>query len=226
MEIGNLDRLLWIINFINEDIVKLKKANFIKLLIEMREYVPGLPIRLQLHQKVPDEIAFTYYFIEDTPRMRDVILGIQKQIKNVFDELFKRKNKFIEKTTMEFEDIFNWTSEISLAVGQGNIWLMHEMDKFLEYEIAKLIVNCSPYSSIYDKVETVDLPEDSIIRSLKNLKKCGAPGCEKYFWQAFKKEKNFCSNKCAWRAYSKEKRSKEKKANAPKGGTLKKRKGN
>ena len=41
--------------------------------------------------------------------------------------------------------------------------------------------------------------------NLKNIK-CHAPNCKNFFWQAHKKEKNYCSNKCAWRAYSAAKR--------------------
>jgi len=70
----------------------------------------------------------------------------------------------------------------------------------LEYEVADLIFRCSPEIGPHIKY-----------RSLANFKKCQLPTCQKYLWQVHKKEKNYCSNKCAWRAYAAFRRAEKKK---------------
>jgi len=106
-----------------------------------------------------------------------------------------------EKNVGSLGEVMEFKGERYVTAGDNRIHVFSGRGwPSLMFEIAKLIHDCSPV--VEEKGEKY--------RSLKNLKKCIAPGCNNFFWQAHKKEKNYCSNKCAMRAYVKAKREAEK----------------
>jgi hypothetical protein len=226
-EKGKKQKLIWIIDFINLDIDELGTGDFLKLLAEITGKLRNLPFFIlpsrpesreelsdQLHKVGPGGIIVDkivekrgleneLLFYEDTPKIRELIKSIQGRLRNFLEEIYKAKDKPWDNFLHIFQNHFN------VMVGNGGITVFQVPGPFaLEYELAQLIFDCSPPS---DKaIEGFA----ELVRSLKVLKRCQAPACTKFFWQAHKKEKNFCSNKCAWRAYSKFKRDEEKKDRA------------
>lgn len=227
-------KLLWIINFINLNIDELGTGDFLKVLAEIQGKLRNLPFFIlpsrtkseeelsdQLRKEGPGSILVhkpgtmlvyrakkrglekKLLVYEDTPKMRELIKQIQARLGNFLEEIYKAKDKPLENSLLSFQNLF------VVMVGNGGITVFQVPSHFdLEYELAQLIFDCSPPS---DKA-IEDFTE--LVRSLKVLKRCQAPGCTKFFLQAHKKEKNYCSNKCAWRAYSKFRRDEEKKDRA------------
>ena len=139
----------------------------------------------------------------DTLFWRNKVKLLHARIKALFDRIFEEK----EKRDLDYAvAILGFKATFSVHVYQGDIWAGHYSTKYaLEYEIAELIYRCSSPG----KISTL-----GVEHSLQNFKKCQNLGCQKYFWQVHKKEKNYCSNQCAWRAYSKFRRDEEKKDRA------------
>jgi hypothetical protein len=221
-------RLVWIIDFINLNIDELTTGDFLKILAEIQgklKYLPFffLPSRTDNKDQVSKQISeqlqkvkpgailvgriienmqikknLLYY--EDTPEMRELIKSIQSRLRKFLEEIYKPKDKPMNKSLLSFQNLF------VVIVGDGGITLSQVGSEYnLEYELAQLIFTCSP--PLAEKV----IPFSELVHSLAILKRCQAPGCDKFFLQIHKKEKNYCSNKCAWRAYSKFVRDEEKK---------------
>jgi hypothetical protein len=201
MEISRTKRkqLLWIIDFINKDIGSLGMGDFLKLLIEMGEILLDItPFFIGFIPKKGKKL-YKEFFREDTPTTRETVKSIQKKIRTVFEKLYEAKNK---KGAI-WTEILGYEARISVLVNRGTIIITEKPKNNFEYKIAELISDCSPRAGTH--------------RSLKNLKRCQAPigrggkqKCNNFFWQAYKKEKNYCSTRCVWRAYSFERRMAEK----------------
>jgi hypothetical protein len=88
---------------------------------------------------------------------------------------------------------------ISVSVGHGEISIHESISpRDLEFEFAKLLYATSP-------------KKDNLTASLDHVSRCQLEGCNNFLVKVHKKEKIYCSNKCAWRAYSKFRREEEKK---------------
>jgi hypothetical protein len=227
---SKIELLRWVIDFINCDIDKLTKADLAKLFIELLE-------KLNFEKKLPqiDGVGkdlmkeFTVKVLGGEKSLTEIreVLGAkkislnddsplwpplrgfakknQKIIRDVFEKIYEAKS-FSEITKRDqdrkYLTLFKFNANFIVYAGHNVLWVgTDRIFRALEYEIAELIYSCAP-----------DLGFE--LRSLNNLKKCQVPDCQKYFWQVHKKEKNYCSNKCAWRAYSKFKRDEEKKDRA------------
>jgi len=131
----------------------------------------------------------------DKPFWRKEVKSVQKRIRDFIEKIFEAKDKDLGDA--DSEDLLDFPGKFFATVDKGgqfyvgysSIGSKHD----LEYEIAQLIYDCSPPGGL----EFFGGPH-----SLQNLKKCQALRCQKFFWQIHKKDKNYCSNKCAWRAYA------------------------
>jgi len=234
-----MQRLLWIIDFVNQDIDNMPRADFVKLFIEMEERLkPRMEQKLigwkeidlalvksvvlgRLKGDLPPGSEKQLWGEKTKPidlddesflsLLRNRAKEIQKIVKNVFDKIYDMKT-FSEVDKRDkppiCENIFLFKATFSVEGGHGLIHVGPERFKqALEYEISDLIYRCSP-------VEQTQY--GSLFHRLDNFKKCKNSGCQRYFWQVHKKEKNYCSNQCAWVAYSRFRREEEKKDRAKK----------
>jgi hypothetical protein len=229
-----LQRLLWLIDFINLDIDRLSKGDFQKLLIEMGENlrpridIPGLwggKIRALLEQ------ALVSSWLKDAnlslpERLRDrfdsstliiFVKEAQRRVKTVFDKIYEMKDYSggdKEGENFSYIRVLEFNEKFQVTVGHGKIEVgPEEFAKGLEHEVAELLYRCSaPEKTGYT---------DTGFHDLSNLKRCQAPlgratdeeipRCGKYFWQVYNKmEKNYCSPTCAWRAAAWDRRQKAK----------------
>lgn len=222
-----IDKLLWILNFINQDIDSFKTGDFLKNLAEISYNIHRLPffmfpgsredfLKLKSREnflklkkgKEPLYEEGIARFVEDTPMMRDALKNIHTRLKSFLEILYDAKNKY-EKHTLDGVDalvthaVLSYKVNHTIRAGHGMLYLSGDVNKYdLEEELAELLYSCS---------EPAQTPfGESRGHILEKLKKCRAPGCNNFFWEAHKKEKNYCSNKCAMRAYVKAKRDMEK----------------
>lgn len=191
--IGDLDNLLWVLNFINQDIDKMKTGDFLKISSEMEEiFLRPCGINLWKDEKPEKKLKTNEGFI-DNSETRGIVKDTQKIIKEVVEWLYTPKPK---------SEVLRYPVEYFVQRFDGDLLVFKRdlegsTNKVLPAIVAELFYKCSSVSQENDF---------GFHRSLKNLKKCQAPECNNFFWQAHKKEKNYCSNKCAMRAYVKAKR--------------------
>jgi hypothetical protein len=208
---NKLARLVWIIDFINQDIDALSSGDFLKYLAEINDNVHNMPFYLDpgrredfyRHRKGRKTGGL---FVEDTPLMRETLKErVHGRLKTFLEELYKAKSnyKLYKDGIRAPRVILSNMIERDISAGYGEFSIYSIAGEYnLEEELAVLIYDCT---------EPVLVPHGPMDQhSLENLKKCQAPGCNNFFWQAHKKEKNYCSNKCAWRVYAKAKRDLEK----------------
>jgi hypothetical protein len=225
-------RLIWIIDFINLNIDELATGDFLKLLAEMQGKLRNLPFFIlpsrpkdrkeefhQLRNIGPGGIILSkaieklgrpvdFYYYEDTTDMRALMKSIQLRLRSFLELIYEAKDRSVDDPLE-----FLFKTNFGLRVAGESISLLPPKSKDdLEYELAQLIFRCSPTS------EKAGQGFGDFVHSIKILKKCQAPKrnalCGNFFLQVHKKEKNYCSNQCAWRAYSKFVRDEEKKARA------------
>jgi hypothetical protein len=210
---NELARLLWILDFINQDIETLGSGDFLKYLAEITNNLQNIPFYLNpgsredfyRHKKGKKTANF---FVEDTILMREKLKEVHTRVKIFLEELYKTKNihKPFKDGIPYHRDILSNMVERFVTAGSGEFLVGSMAGKYnLEEGFAELIYDCTePIKKPYGLSDYHDLG---------NLKKCQAVGCNNFFWQAHKKEKNYCSTKCAWRVYSKSKRDLEKEKN-------------
>jgi hypothetical protein len=249
-----MKRLLWIIDFFNLEIDKLRSGDFMKLLYEVSENFPREapfeharmnevekelqreimemqrlePVSSEEEKKeyeekpsglindffgnhpppTPREIASferlqARFSFGDTPFWRKAVKSLQLRIKTLIEKILEAKDKEMEEG--QVENILNLKMSHFFFMKNGDLMVIRSIRKFdLEYKILEFIYTCSPPGKIGFGVDY----------SLRNLKRCQVPECGKVFWQVHKKEKNYCSNRCAWVAYSRFRREEEKKDRA------------
>ncbi len=144
---------------------------------------------------------------EDSEKIRESVKADQSRAKDIFQEIYDSARQ-----TKQNRNIHTHEIQFTVRIGPGNIYVgpsskvyghafvnpfslevTNDLTWFdLKFEIAKMLYDCSDAS-------------DGMSRPLM-LKKCEAPkrngSCGNFFLEAHKKEKNYCSNKCAWRAYA------------------------
>ncbi len=208
-------RLTWIINFMNQNFDDLTPGEFAKLAIEAGENMNHL-FSLSLVQKI----------VEDDPSFKELSEQILQARKKIFPNIshpgdlrsqFKEEQKGLreflnklldaEKTSNSYAELLEYDPPPKFVNSmKGKIYLVpgNGGKNGLEYELAELIFNCSP-----------DQKTRAVLgSSFDYIKRCQREGCPNFVIQLHKKEKTYCSNKCAWRVYSALRRQEEKK---PKG---------
>jgi hypothetical protein len=133
-------------------------------------------------------------------RIKLVQANVQTVLENIYELSQKPKTK-----PLAFIDAYDREIRYVVSVGPGQIYVGPDLNGYgLAIEIGKLIYEASP-------------PGEGNYHTLK-IKKCQAPQrkglCGHFFLQLHRKEKNYCSNQCAWRSYSKFVRDEEKKDRA------------
>lgn len=182
-------RLAWIINFMNQDIDNLGAGDFLKISAEIEENIRSL-LLLPLTKKVKGgSLVYAPRLPPvNTPEWRNMIKGKQERLRSFLERLLEAKESSSVITLLKhnvYHEVYVSNGGIKIKpIGRGGE---------LEYEFAELIYECSP-------------SERMEFRSLDYIRRCQARGCKNFFVQLHKIDKNYCSNKCAWRAYSESKR--------------------
>lgn len=155
-------------------------------------------------EETPDYSPFNLPVLENrnllnlaSAESKSSINKIQKKLKIFLEKVFEAKNSFKKLSILIH---FPYPKEVIVQDGKMGIQLQKCSSHQLEFELAELLYECSPEQELNGW------------RSLKYIKRCGAPKgrggekCNNFFLQLHKKEKNYCSTKCAWRAYIRIKR--------------------
>jgi len=196
-------RLHWIVNFVNNDIDSLSKGDYFKTVAEIEINLKTLDFDAPI-QKFEKEGSFPPFNSDrprDTPEWRSAIQKIQQRLKKFLLKIIETKEGIPHLPIVISQHLTH-----TLQILNGKIMSFPRLGKKeLEYEFACLIYDCSP-----------DLGKD--YRSISYIKRCQAEECPNFFLQFYKKRKKYCSNECAWRAYSADRRSKEKKREKSKKG--------
>lgn len=194
-------RLAWIINFINQNIESIGDGDFLKLISEMGLNIKSLSALPWLHGTIKewgkdpailDMLEKVGLHLESFD-LRKQVQGFQSQLRTFLEKILNSKDSSQPEVITNYhgpaESVFVQADKINI--------LPSAQDEIpLEYELSKLIYECSPES------------DSAGWKSLNYIKRCQAPKgrkgerCQNFFLQLHKTEKNFCSTKCAWRAYS------------------------
>jgi hypothetical protein len=191
-------------------------------LVEIRENIKPIPFDV-FHDENGQIVIRSPVFAEDTPEKRKYLIEVQNRLRRFLERILKAKensknvrvtdNKIFKKRGKMildnkectygqgplFKKILEENRKVSVMIGDGGILVdMMPGEHALEFELADLLY------------ETLPPQKNGIYASLDNIKRCQFPKCHKFFLQVHKKEKKYCSNKCAWRAYSKKRRDKGK----------------
>ena len=191
-------RLFWIIDFLNKDIDGLGSGDFLKVAAEIGNNFNTLYL-LPFGRKFDEGVDSFFDFPDvpplDTPEWRGSIKEKQQRLRIFLANLIKARDNIFDSKVVVLKH--NVTHMVDVTAGKLMAW-PSPGDNDLEYEFACLIYDCSP-----DRVKAY--------RNLDYIKRCQVPDCQNFFLQFYKKKKQYCSNQCAWRAYSADRRAKEKK---------------
>jgi hypothetical protein len=206
-------RLMWMIDFANQNIKELSTGDFLKAHAEMQENIKSLYSQIAF-EKGEDRLVFDGerafsiegggYSLEDTPQARQILFRIQDRLRAILETICDAQEDAQEAVDVEIpRSMSSHKGTLKIIIMPGGLFAGRVATKIdLMYEIVKLLYDCSPPTQRVSGIP---------FHSIKNLKRCQIPECNKFFWQAHKKEKHFCSNKCAWIAHSRSKRAKIKK---------------
>jgi hypothetical protein len=207
-------RLAWIINFINQDIESLGDGDFLKLVMEIGENIESLRrislthfldqakretkgYRIDLSNGTRREIS---PILPPPPDLRSQVKEEQRRLKIFLERILEAKGSSSDIT------LFSYDIAEKIEVLKDKIGIVRTVpEKPTEFELAELIYECSPEKEKHGRWA-----------SLNYIKRCQAPRgrkgekCLNFFLQLHKTEKNYCSTKCAWRAYSAARRQEEK----------------
>jgi hypothetical protein len=209
-------RLLWVIDFIHQDIERIRTGDFLKLFAELGETIRTLPFVILPKEKglfhpkdypKSREVQPPFVLIQDTLEMRELVKSVQTRVKAVFEKIYQESQSPVrkgKKPPFAYGIVHQETIPFVIDVGPDQIYAGPDRAPYsLEFEIGKLIYDVCP-------------PDEGRYHTLKILKKCPAPKrkgtCGKFFLQIHQKEKQYCSNQCAWRAYAKWVRDDKKKS--------------
>lgn len=208
-------RLAWIINFINQNIESLSEGDFSKLVTEIGENIKSLwriPFNRALDRAKRETRMYSIDISDHTkreifpslrsPDLQSKVKEEQQRLRIFLEKILEAKGSSKDITLLSYD------IPEKVEVLRDKIGIVRSVpEKPTEFELAELIYECSPEKG-----------ERGRWGSLNYIKRCQAPKgrkgekCQNFFLQLHKTEKNYCSTKCAWRAFSASRRQRGKKA--------------
>lgn len=179
-------RLRWFFDFLNTDLKAISMLD-------------ALPILYGLKDRETGEFPFSDDEVHDSPEEREKAQKTQKLLKDVLEGIFACKAKRAPAKENE--------SPLDAAIRSKR---MHYGG---EYPIRmKMFITVSERATIEpsdDKHKVLLRFMDDLSKfSIDAIKKCERRDCQKYFFKATKKEKRYCSDRCAWVMNSRKRRAK------------------
>lgn len=177
----------WFLDFLYVDIDSLSRAEFLKLLVDFEDIFRG-PFIPFWAEGFRDEAAQYPWFprmpMVDTSILRQELKGYQQHLKKLLKSILDAlKSTKLRKTIIRLEMPF------SIAISEDRIALFAGKTRDA---LTAEFVNALKHFSLND------------------IKKCERRDCGRYFLKATKKEKRYCSNKCAWVMASRKRREARK----------------
>ena len=199
-------KLARLVNFINMDVANLNRGDLLKVISDLTEL--GMGYEARLFSAISNGKAVLD--LRDLPEAKKELQEIHDCLRAFLEKILSTKNRRIGSKDSRFEISFQ--TKKSIGSSSGSLIVSEEAGEYgLEFDFAKLILECFPW-----RKNEFGTPEPCV--SLDDIRQCSAPGCNKYFLRLYKKEKAFCSNKCAWRVYSALRRGAELNSKGKKGG--------
>ena len=199
-------KLARLVNFINMDVANLNRGDLLKVISDLTEL--GMGYEARLFSAISNGKAVLD--LRDLPEAKKELQEIHDCLRAFLEKILSTKNRRIGSKDSRFEISFQ--TKKSIGSSSGSLIVSEEAGEYdLEFDFAKLILECFPW-----RKNEFGTPEPCV--SLDDIRQCSAPGCNKYFLRLYKKEKAFCSNKCAWRVYSALRRGAELHSKGKKGG--------
>ena len=183
-------KLARLMDFINTDVANLNRGDLLKVISDLTEL--GMGYEARLFSAISNGKAVLD--LRDLPEAKKELQEIHDCLRAFLEKILSTKNRRIGSKDSRFEISFQ--TRKSIGASSGFLLVSEEAGDYgLEFDFAKLILECFPW-----RENEFGTPEPCV--SLDDIRQCAAPGCNKYFLRLYKKEKAFCSNKCAWRAYA------------------------
>lgn len=202
--------LNWFVDLINTDLEELSDSKLHELWDRIRDIAYG---------------NLGYFIIKDediikwevsTKRLGD----IQKDLKSLLERILKIRDKK-PKTRLKLVKDFERREKAIEEYGDGMVGLLESAsdEKVPKWVQEHMALEYSPRIRVLvrDKIVTyVPKFEDRVMEKflnalaefpLSSIKRCEREDCSKYFLEATKRKKRYCSEKCAWVIVSRERRA-------------------
>ena len=203
-------KLACLIDFINQDIDSFSKGDLLKIFADISDLGMGYEFYIvsgTVHGKAFPTPA-------DLPEAKINLKKLQNRLRAFLEKILATKNKRLGSKDSSFKLTFE-TPRKFILVDNGSLTLGFEGrgEYDVEFDFAQLIYDSfakkDPWRS--EGFISEDIFDAEVVAKLADIRQCHAPDCKNYFLRLYKKEKYYCSNKCAWRVYSNSRRAGSKK---------------
>jgi len=186
-------RLKWFLDFIYLDIDYLSRADFLKLLVDVGSII---------YDPYLTQLGTGKFPFADTPYMRQEIKEHQSYLKQILDGILgsgamPHEIATTGKSLRDLAQIREFFKDVQGKV-RGSIAMTH---KILQVKDRVFLVPASNRVALLTQFMASLSPF-----SLNDIKQCEREDCGRDFFRATKKEKRYCSNKCAWVVGSRKRR--------------------
>lgn len=205
----DVERLKWVLDFAYLDLSSIGKWDLMKLWEEYLENIIN-----PMFNTDEEALGYTIPFDDDGNSLNYTI--------GESDELTNEEKKIVFRLLTEFQnETINTLKKIYDNKDQKEATLIYRREHSNIYSVWVGGNQISLEERHIDKKEPFSIELVELIirtspngKSLDHIRRCKAEGCNKYFLKEHKRDKNYCSNKCTWRAYSKARRGEGKKTEA------------
>jgi hypothetical protein len=198
-------KLAFLIDFINQDIESRSKGDLLKMISDIIDL--GMGYDSYLVDSFVDGKGVLP--LEVLPETRDKLKELQNRLRGFLAKILATKNRKLGLRDPGYKLSFDTRKFISAFGGRLVVGFEGRGEYDIEFDFAQLIYDC--FLTEEKGWFHEDALDEDFSASLDNIRQCRAPGCNNYFLRLYKKEKFYCSNKCAWRAHSNLKRAESKK---------------
>ena len=185
-------RLMWFLDFLTIDIDNLPRGDFFKLLVDIGSTFYHMFLVHAENGKFP---------FADTPNMRKEVKESQEHLKKILDSLLGAETGPHALFVMGSVEGWGEPSEIRQDLRGTVISTVTIEEKIVKVKDKVFMIPGSTKDTMltYFILSLADF-------SLDDIKRCMREDCGKYFLKAHKKEKRYCSDRCAWVVNSRERR--------------------
>jgi len=191
IDVRSKARLRWFLDFLYVDIDSLPRADFFKLLVELGSMIRKAEFSLLGSPEIP---------WGDSEEMRQDIKEYQRHAKENLEVILCLAKG--ERAFLSLEEVckLDWNDPNTLQ----KLGISETMEMSLRVVVEEDRVGLAPTDD--RDALTYALIEALNPFSLNDIRKCEREDCGRYFLKATKKEKHYCSNKCAWVMASRKRR--------------------